>query len=131
MTFRNLLALGLCATVAAIGACGDDDKDEGSDEAPVNTCEAAVSYESVGKPFVDKYCISCHSKSSSDRVGAPDDVNFDTLAGITEHGSHVAEEVAEEMMPPKTAKTQPSAAERADFTDWLDCSGIAALEHHH
>ena len=130
MTFRNWVAVtGLCA-MAAFGACGEDEKD--GDDSGENTCKPEQTYQAVGKPFVDEYCIGCHSESSKDRGGAPEDVNFDDLAGIRDHGMHVYEEVKDETMPPKASTyAQPDGDARVKFLDWLDCEGISELEHEH
>lgn len=127
MTFRHLLALGLCAA-AALGACGEEDDGDGEQ---AGSCAEGISYEKVGKPFADAYCVSCHSKDAADRRGASPGANFDTLDGIKAHGMHVFEEVVDETMPPPFAEAQPSQEERADFVNWLDCAGIAELEHEH
>lgn len=127
MEFRRLLTIGLCLAAVGLGACGDDKKEE----EPVDRCEEGQTYEAVAKPFLTAYCTRCHSASSTNRLGAPEDANFDTLAELREHGMHVAENVAEEMMPPPGLKPQPSTLERADFLKWLDCSGVAASGHHH
>lgn len=130
MTFRNWLAVtGVCA-LTAFGACGEDEKD-GDDDTGENTCKPDQTYQAVGKPFIDKYCISCHSKDSDDRVGAPEDINFDDLAGIRDHGMHIFDEVREEEMPPKAADEQPDGDARAPFLEWLECEGISKLEHDH
>lgn len=64
------------------GASGDDTSDEGRlepisddplcDEAPI------VTWSSWGEGFVIGSCQACHSATSTDREGAPADVNFDT-----------------------------------------------------
>jgi uncharacterized membrane protein len=133
MTFRKWFAVTAVCAAAAFGACGSDDSSGGDDDDDTaNTCETGVSYAAVGKPFADQFCVSCHGKDVDvgDRVGAPEDVNFDTEAGLREHGMHVFEEVMEEMMPPKDSK-QPTADQRADFLDWLECSGASKVEHDH
>jgi hypothetical protein len=129
MMFRNLVALTAICAVASFGACGEDEKE--NDDGGEN-CDPGVTYEAVGKPFVAKYCLDCHGENVDidDRIGAPEDANFDDLAGIRDHGSHVFENVQNETMPPKAHREQPTTPERADFLDWLDCSGIAELDHH-
>lgn len=129
MKFRNLLVVAAVLGCVAVVACGGDDS--GGDDDSGASCETGVNFEMVGKPFVDEYCLSCHSENADEtlRVTA-EDVLLDDEAGIREHGQHVWERVQEETMPPAKSK-QPSKDERADFLAWLRCSGIKDLEHQH
>jgi mono/diheme cytochrome c family protein len=108
-----------------LGSCGDE-KDTTSGE-----CPDELSYSKTAEPFVDKYCITCHSESLSGfaRNGAPDDVNFGDEADLFTHGTHVSEYVSGKLMPPPGA-LQPSDAERADFVAWTKCSGASESHDH-
>jgi uncharacterized membrane protein len=130
MKFRNLLAVAAVSGCLVVVACGGDDG--GGDDDSANTCETGVSFQMVGKPFVEKYCQDCHSADADEslRVTA-EDVLLDDEEGIREHGQHVWERVQNETMPPAKHPDQPTTPERADFLDWLDCSGIKDLEHEH
>ena len=120
---------GMCALAFAV-ACEEEDK---GDEGGANgDCEQGVTYEAVGKPFVEEYCLSCHSEDVDDSLRAGvEEVTFDDLKGIRAHGRHVHERVMDGTMPPKNAAKKPSDAERTEFLEWLECSGIAEEEHDH
>lgn len=113
-------------------ACGEEDDK--------NTEAACGSYAEDAKPFVQKYCLGCHSESKTGnlaRMLAPSDANFDTEALLFEHGHHIYERVTpdteEGIMPPEDGKSaQPTAPEREAFLTWMECSGAAESgEHEH
>jgi uncharacterized membrane protein len=107
----------------ALGACGGDEKDTAA------SCPDELTYLTTAKPFVEKYCISCHSEDSKNRVGAPPDVNFDEESGLFDHGTHVYEYVLDKTMP-LSGFPQPTATERKAFTDWAKCSGVSESHDH-
>lgn len=70
----------------------------GSDAAPTPTgatCPAGsqLTYATFAAEFMESYCTRCNSsgKVGDDRRGAPDDHDFDTLAGIVAVGDHIAD----------------------------------------
>ena len=129
MKFRDVLMVGGAAL--ALIACGDDD-DQGAEETH-DQCASGVTYALVARPFLEKYCLGCHSQSvvgNDARVGAPDDANFDTEAEVMEHGGHIYENLIDRMMPPADAPAgQPTSAERDAMLTWLECSGASEHEH--
>jgi uncharacterized membrane protein len=129
MKFRNLLAVAAVSGCLVVVACGGDDG--GGDDDSGNSCDTGVNFQMVGKPFVETYCQSCHSENAADTLRpTAEDVLFDDEEGIRDHGQHVFENVQDETMPPRNSK-QPTSDERADFLEWLTCSGIKDLEHEH
>ncbi len=105
------LALGLGACVD-LTELGDYDCPDGG---------SALDYQSFGKPFFDRWCNDCHSKGSSDRQGAPDDVNFDSrdqIAGQRER-IFVRSAADNDSMPP--GPDDPPRSEREKLAEWLAC----------
>jgi uncharacterized membrane protein len=113
----------LCVSVLSLAACGSDKKEAGE-------CPAELSYLTTAKPFVSKYCVSCHSVGSTDRGGAPADVNFGEEANLFTHGTHIHEYVNDKVMPP-AGEPQPTAAERNAFIAWTECSGVSESHDGH
>ncbi|MET0342968.1 MAG: hypothetical protein ABW252_18320 [Polyangiales bacterium] len=118
---------GLAIIAMGCGGSGSQDSDDDHHE-----CPPSLSYAQTAKPFVDKYCITCHGAASTDRRAAPRDANFDDLAGLRAHGTMVHTYVQEGRMPPPEQEglPRPSAQERDTFVEWTVCSGIAG-EHSH
>jgi uncharacterized membrane protein len=127
------LALGLLAQ-APLG-CGDDKKDpDGGDDdsVPVGpstgaACDHSLTYANDIKPFMEKYCTRCHATNvkGSDRMGAPEDHNFDSESGILEAAAHIDEQAGSG--PQQTNVTMPANApkpsidERATLSQYLAC----------
>jgi uncharacterized membrane protein len=113
---RALAGSGVALVLLASTGCGDDG---------ASACaEPAATYGSVGKPFVDKYCASCHAGTltGSARQGAPAGYVFDTLAQVESHAKDIHQDVVVTMvMPFGSASLKPTAAEREQFGKWLDC----------
>ena len=97
-------------------------------------------YESFGKPFMDKYCTWCHDSSlpRSQRNGAPLFHDFDSLLGVLEVENHVDEQAGigpdatNRFMPPAdcpstvggaldTKCMKPTDEERRTLAIWLAC----------
>lgn len=133
MKLRNLLGVGLCALTLAGAAiaCGGDDSSSGGGGSK-DTCSADQTYAKVGKPFTDKYCISCHSadQDTADLLG--DGHQFATLKDIEGHGHEIYEQVESGQMP-KGSAGLVKAAEKTAFLEWLECSGLsdAGGDHDH
>ena len=117
--------------VLALGACGPipdwrtpDSTPEGGDSPPdPDECED-LTWKSVGAPFVQTWCVGCHSVAvkGDDRNDAPNSVNFDTrdlVAAQAELIDFVFEGKGP-TMPPK-GEPAPSAKEVETFLLWLDC----------
>ncbi len=78
-------------------ACGS-----GADTGAAPGCEDAydVTWQSWGEGFFTTYCRSCHSSTTSDRLGAPEGVNFDTEADVVMWADRIRRVVLEdESMP--------------------------------
>lgn len=103
------------------GGSGRANPDDGGD------CPPMLSYALTARPFLEKYCLTCHAPAARDRRGAPGDANFDVLAGIRAHGDVMHTFVQEGFMPPPEFPELPvpSAQERDDYVAWLECSGVA------
>lgn len=120
------LLLGLCCLV--LTACGGP-AHEGTDSGA--SCESGgdLDYDSFGRDFMARYCVSCHSSElgADERNGAPSDHDFDTLEAIhetePEHIDHVAAagEHAENAQMPPAGSPQPTRKERQQLGQWLAC----------
>lgn len=118
--FRRLRAVFWTAATLSmswVSACGDS----GGGGACANE---DLTYSNVGKPFVGKYCASCHGASVTGpaRQGAPTGYMFDSLADIKRHSMDMHDDVVvTKVMPFGSASLKPSDAERAEFGAWLEC----------
>jgi hypothetical protein len=117
MTFRILLGTALC--IASLGACGDEEKDEG--EGPVaEACTADQTWAKVANPILEDNCRSCHGVATAEKLG--DGHQFTTEADVREAG-HVMYELVESGEMPKGGKM--AAADKQALLDWLECSGAS------
>lgn len=80
-----------------------------------------LSYANFGKPFLDRYCQSCHGSNASDRAGAPGEFIFDTQAQTQKHAARIFARSADtnDSMPP--GPEDPSLDERKKLAEWLAC----------
>lgn len=118
------------------GGCGGHDEDNpGGDEQielgpPTGaTCPpgSTLSYESFGRPFVEKYCTGCHASTlvGAARNGATPYHDFDSLEGIRVVAGHVDQmagsgpDATNTQMPP--LEPRPSLEERQQLSEWLAC----------
>jgi uncharacterized membrane protein len=95
------------------------------------TCPTAnaPTYDSFGKQFFATYCTGCHSASSTDRHGAPKDLNYDTEADIRAHAMDIdlvaasGPSATNTKMPELTGavRVQPTEAEREQLGQFLAC----------
>ena len=130
MTKRLLgWTLGLLLA-SSLNACGSDSEEES--EGPTGSvCPTEgtdLTYENFAQGFFEDYCLSCHSSSvtGNDRNDAPEDVNFDTLAGILAEADEIDSLAAagpdstnKEM--PDGGGAKPSDNERRQLGEWLAC----------
>lgn len=88
---------------------------------------STLSYESFGRGFFEHYCLHCHSTTlaGTDRNGAPQGVNFDTLDAIVAHKDAIWHMAADANMEMPAAGPAPSPTERHQLGDWLACGAIA------
>jgi cytochrome c5 len=122
MTFRSLLML---SALLVYGACGDDDGDAAEEETP-GECPDELSYAATAEPFLETYCLQCHSPTNAAKLGDGNVIDSETR--IREHGKGLYDLVLSGEMP--KVGTVP-AAEKQDFLDWMECSGAAAGGHDH
>jgi hypothetical protein len=117
-----------------------DDHDECAPEVEFGPPSGAVcpegstlTYESFAKPFMDKYCTSCHRSTlvGEARQGATDYHDFDTENGILAVADHVdwkaaaGPDATNELMPVGNGPV-PTKAEREQLGEWLACA-LAAM----
>lgn len=99
-----------------------------------------LTWDSFGKPFMDKYCTWCHDSSlpKSKRNGAPLYHDFNTLLGVLKTPDHIDEQAGagpdatNEYMPPGRCPStiggsidsdcmKPTLAERKQLAEWIAC----------
>lgn len=74
----------------------------GADTADTAGCADApeVNWVSFGEGFFTTYCRACHSATTQNRFGAPEGIDFDTLAEVRQYQDLVRTTVLEdESMP--------------------------------
>lgn len=94
---------------------------------------STLTYESFAKPFMEKYCTSCHSSTlvGDARQGATDYHDFDSENGILAVADHVdwkaasGPDATNELMPVGSGP-KPTVVERAQLGEWLACA-LAAM----
>jgi len=122
-----LLIAGLALLVAAPAGCSSGPwvpTPTGATCPPEGT---DLTYENFGTPFMEAYCVRCHSSElkGAARMGAPIYHDFDSKIGILNVAAHVDREAAagpdaiDRHMPPNGDK--PTDAERYDLGTWLAC----------
>lgn len=120
--------LAACATDPAgvVKPGGDEAPDVGDTAAGPDTAtdgdpaDPTLTWGNTGHPIMLTYCTGCHSSllSGAQRYGAPEDVNLDTLEGVTAHLDRVrARTVESGDMPPTGGVPE---ATRARLGAWLD-----------
>lgn len=122
------------ATPALGCSSGPNDGDAAAEEGSVgiatkSLCSpgGALTYESFGKPFLNRYCTRCHSTAVTGdaRQSAPADHNFDTLEDVLAMAEHIDTNAAggpaalNTTMPP--SGPFPTEAERRRLGEWLAC----------
>lgn len=99
--------------------------DEDPTQLPVE-CSDAITYETVGQPFLRNYCTGCHASSLpvGKRYGAPLAVNLDTFSGAKQYSlrSYVRAVHLQDM----PAGGGVSEIDRQRFTQWALCGAIGA-----
>jgi uncharacterized membrane protein len=113
--FGAILIL-VCAT---LGACGSDPAS--GPECPTGS---TLTYTEFGKPFLSKYCSSCHAATvkGAARQAAPVDDVFDTVEQVRAKNDEVVHEVSvEKSMPFGPSSVKPTDLEREQFGEWVAC----------
>ena len=99
--------------------------DDGPTKLPVE-CSEAITYETVGQPFLRNYCTGCHASSLpvGKRYGAPLGVDLDTFSGAKQYALRsYARAVHLQDMP---AGGGVSEMDRQRFTQWALCGAVGA-----
>ena len=121
--------------VLALAACGpipewrEPDSTPPSDDSQPDPDECkGLTWKSVGSPFVQTWCVACHSVEvkGKDRNDAPASVNFDSRELVAAQAEliHFVLDGKGPTMPPK-GQPAPSAKEIETFLLWLDCGAPA------
>ncbi len=102
-----LLACGGAEVAEDTGFCA---------EAPV------VTWETFGEGFLRENCQACHASTTVERLGAPEDVTFDTEADALRWRARILERAAGEAptMPPQGGTDDE---DRWRLRVWLACGG--------
>lgn len=88
---------------------------------------STLTLEGFGRPFMEKYCLRCHSVglSGADRRGAPNNHDFDKVTDIRTLATHIDDETGagptgtNTQMPPD--EPRPTLEERKRLSEWLAC----------
>jgi uncharacterized membrane protein len=86
-------------------------------------------YSGFGRAFFAKYCTSCHSRSASDRHGAPRGIDFDSEADIRMRAAAIDAEAAagpdaantDMPDPDGPVRVEPTLQERRTLGEFLAC----------
>jgi uncharacterized membrane protein len=93
------LVISLCACTSGTGQDTGSDSNAGLDD---TACAQAypVTWENWADGFFATYCRACHSTTTADRLGAPEEFDFDTRGQVRTHARRIEEVVLiEERMP--------------------------------
>lgn len=85
--------------------------------------DCTLTYANFGKPFVEKYCIRCHTSAKHNfftRRGAPKRVDFDTYGGIARRSERMRALAAAAAKMPE-GRPKPTQDERRQLGAWIDC----------
>ena len=88
---------------------------------------STLTYDNFGKPFMEKYCTSCHHSdlTGSARMGATPFHDFDTIYGIRAVSEHIdftsaaGPAATNDSMPPDDPF--PTLMERKQLGEWIAC----------
>ena len=76
-------------------------------------------WENWGEGFFQTWCQSCHSRTTPQRNGAPENLNFDTLNDIVEWQEEIRDSVIDNARMPKGGGIPADVV--VDFTEYMDC----------
>jgi len=93
---------------------------------PNNLDCSKSSYENFGKAFFENYCLRCHNeelKSDSERLDAPQGIDFNTLEQALPFKSRIALRAGNlgDMPPILVGGPRPSDDERRQLLEWIEC----------
>ncbi len=102
---------------ALLAGCGGKDA---TDDTGVCAEAPLVTWETFGHGFLIENCQGCHASTSTWRVGAPEDVSFDTLEDAWTHADRILERAggATPSMPPAGGTSED---DRWRLEMWLRC----------
>ena len=98
----------MCVLIGGLACSGPVDSDTvvgvtDSGQSRGFACDSSpsVTWDNWGRGFVTTHCQGCHASTAPDRYGAPEGVDFDTMADLREWRERVRVRVLEtEDMPP-------------------------------
>jgi len=98
----------------------DGTTDSGGPVDPLCVDAPVVTWDSWGQGFLRANCQSCHSTTSNDRRGAPDDIFFDDRDAALAHAERILARSAglEPTMPPSGGVDEN---DRYKLEVWLTC----------
>jgi uncharacterized membrane protein len=103
-------------------SCGGDKTSEYIDRdtavLPFET-ECDVDWDAWANGFFTTYCKSCHSVNSTNRYGAPESVNIDTVADVRDWADRVRLRVLESQTMPVGGGVPEEELLR--LSNWMDC----------
>ncbi len=117
----SLLSLLSCSDTEVEDVEDADDDSAADDDGNEVIC--GVTFNENIKPFLDDYCLRCHSVNavSGERNGAPDGANYDTQENVLTQGEGIRTRLLDGGgMPP--SPPEPSRIERDDIIAWIDCA---------
>lgn len=110
---------GLLLTLALTG-CADAEKGDTAEVDPFCVDAPVTTWDNFGAGFVQRECQTCHSLTSSNRNGAPTEVNFDDAQSVWDWSERVmARAIEGETMPPQGGVHED---DRARLEIWLRCA---------
>lgn len=121
----------LCSLLLLTSMIGCAANDTPSDTAAICPTANAPTYASFGKPFMTKYCTTCHSAEATKRYDAPPGLDFDTEAQVRTHavaidrvagaGPKAKNMVMPVLDEPAANIVAPSDADRQQLAQMLAC----------
>lgn len=88
-----------------------------------------LDYATFAEPFFQSYCLACHSaQPRTARDGAPEGLNFDTLAEIQQHADAIWGVAGDGNMLMPQSGPSPSDDERNQLGAWLACGAPDSLD---
>ena len=124
-------SLSVAVVLVVLGCAVEEEDHHMHDELVPSgaTCDSTreLTYQSFGRPFMAHFCVGCHASTvrGGDRLGAPEEHNFDTLELIRAQAAEIDGTAAagpsavNDQMP--ELGDQPSLMDRMDLGVWLAC----------
>jgi uncharacterized membrane protein len=114
------MLLALVGTLGFAVGCKSGDDDAEGDGMDVDCDKDIPSYADVE---IFQTCSMCHSSklSGTDRMLAPNNINFDTESAAKSNALKAVDEVSGGDMPPRDSGLQVTAAEKEALYKWALC----------